>query len=145
MTTSMEWHGLKELREELRRLPEDSRAEAEKVVEGHVNAAYVTIKRVYEAHRVTGTLSTRLSISPLTTRGVMTTGLTLRSGSPLAWLFDHGSEARHYVSVHGVKHLLGRMPARPVFSRTVGFTKRQIRQALTDMLRRRGAQTVTGE
>lgn len=141
----MRWDGLKELAEELRNLPADSQGEAAKIVEAEVNSAFVTIKRVYDAHRFTGTLSKRLTISPLKVRGQFTTGLVLRSGSPLAWLFDNGSQVRHYVTEHGVKHLTGRMPARPVFARTVGFAKRQIRQALKDMMLRRGASKVTGE
>jgi len=139
MASTMEWRGLKELQAELRALPADCQTEAGHIVEGHVNAAYVTIKRVYEAHRFTGTLSNRLTIS------TVKLGLVLRSGSALAWLFDHGSQARHYITENGVTHLTGRMPARPIFGRTVGFAKRKIRADLKAMLLRRGAARVTGD
>lgn len=140
---TMEWRGMDELQKELRALPEESKSEAEKIIEGHVNAAYVTIKRVYEAHRFTGTLSNRLTISPIRKSGQLVAGLVLRSGSPLAWLFDNGSMARHYVTENGVTHVTGRMPARHIFGRTVGFAKRRVLQDLKDMLLRRGASKVT--
>jgi len=136
MASTMEWRGLKELQAELRALPAECQGKAGKIVEGHVNAAYVTIKRVYEQHRFTGTLSNRLTIS------TVKLGLVLRSGSPLAWLFDHGSMTRQYVTEGGKTHLTGRMPARHIFGRTVGFAKRRIREALKDMLLRRGATKV---
>jgi hypothetical protein len=143
MATTVRWDGLKEYRDQLAKLPADCRNEAAKVIEGQVNSAYVTIARVYGEHQFTGTLRKRLAISPLKVAGQMTTGLVLRSGSPLAWLFDHGTQARHYVTVNGVVHLTGRMPARPTFARTVGFTKRKITDLLKAMLLRHGASRVT--
>jgi hypothetical protein len=142
MASSMRWDGLKEFREELRKLPEECRGEAAKVVEGEVNAAYVTVKRVYEAHRFTGFLSSKLAIQPLKVRGALTTGLVLKSGSPLAWLFDNGTQARHYITVNGVTHQTGRMPGFHVFGRTVAFTRRKIRNLLIEMVRRHGATKV---
>ena len=140
--STMRWDGLKEFREELRKLPEACRGEAAKVVEGEVNAAYVTVKRVYEAHRHTGNLSNKLAIAPLKVQGQMVTGLILKSGSPLAWLFDNGTQARHYTTVNGVKHLTGRMPGFHVFGRTVSFTRRKIRARLIEMVKRHGATKV---
>ena len=58
-------------------------------------------------------------------------------------VIDHGSQARHYVTDRGVRHVLGRMPARPTFSRVVIATKRRIGRQLRDMLRRRGATAIT--
>jgi hypothetical protein len=142
MASSMRWDGLRELREELRQLPEACRGEAAKVVEGEVNAAYVTVKRVYEAHRFTGFLSRKLMIEPLKIRGALTTGLVLRSASPLAWLFDNGTQARHYITVNGVKHVTGRMPGFHIFGRTAAFTRRKIRALLIEMVKRHGAAKV---
>lgn len=142
--STMEWRGMDEFREELRKLPEACRGEAAKVVEAEVNGAYVTIKRVYEAHVWTGTLTRRLTISPLKVQGQMTTGLVLRSGSPLAWLFDNGSKARHYVTVNGKKHLTGSMRAYRIFGRTAAFTRRKIRGLLIAMVERHGAKVTDG-
>ena len=145
MAGPLVWRGMQEYREELRQFPEACRGEAAKMIEGEVNGAYVTVKRVYEAHRFTGTLARRLTIAPLTVAGQLTTGLVLRSASRLAWLFDHGSQARHYVTVHGVTHLTGRMPGFHVFGRTAGVTRRKVRGLLIEMVRRRGATTVTDD
>jgi hypothetical protein len=142
MASTMRWDGLKEFREELRQLPEELRGQAAKVVEGEVNAAYVTVKRVYEAHRFTGFLSSKLAIQPLKVSGLLTTGLVLKSGSPLAWLFDNGTQARHYITVNGVTHQTGRMPGFHVFGRTVAFTRRKIRGLLIEIVRRHGATKV---
>jgi len=135
--SGMVWHGMKEYQDEIRKMPEDCRREAANLIEAGVNSAYATVKRVYEAHRFTGTLSNRLTIS------VKPCGFTLRSASPLAWLFDNGSQARHYVTERGKTHLTGRMPATHIFSRTVGFTRRKLSQQFREMLFRRGAASVT--
>jgi len=143
--TFVVWNGLNEYREELRNLPKDCTGEALHVVEGGVNSAYQTISAVYGAHHFTGTLQKRLRISPMKVRGEFVTGLMLTSGSPLAWIFDNGTQARHYVTEHGVTHATGRMPPTHIFSSTVGKTKRKIVQQLKDMVLRRGASTVSGE
>ena len=148
--STMRWDGLAAFREELRQLPEACRGEAAKVVEGEVNAAYVTVKRVYEAHRHTGTLSKRLAIAPLKVQGQMTTGLILKSGSPLAWLFDNGSQVRHYTGTDkrghvNVNALRGKMPGYHIFGRTAAFTRRKIRALLIEMVRRHGAVKVTDD
>jgi hypothetical protein len=146
--STFRWDGLKEYRDQLAKLPEDCRGEAAKTIEGVVNGAYVTIARVYGEHQLTGTLRRRLVIAPLKVAGQMTTGLVLRSGSPLAWLFDNGSQARHYTEESGVPHSTGKMwgktPPTHIFARTVGFGKRKITDQLKAMLLRHGATRVTG-
>jgi hypothetical protein len=143
--TFVVWNGLNEYREELRQLPEACTGEAAHIVEAGANGAYVTISAVYGAHHFTGTLQKRLTLSPLKVSGQFTTGLKLTSGSPIAWLFDNGSQARHYVTEKGVTHVTGRMPPSHIFSSTVGKTKRAIVQNLKDMVMRRGATSVSGE
>ena len=139
------WNGLAEYKEQLRTLPEACTGEALHVIEGGVNGAYQAISQVYGEHHFTGTLQKRLRISPLKVNAQFTTGLTLTSGSPLAWLFDHGSQARHYVTENGVTHATGRMPPTPIFVSTVVKTKRKIVEQLKDMVLRRGASAVSGE
>lgn len=140
--TSVVWSGLDEYREQLRQLPEACLGEARKAIEGEANASYVTIASVYEAHRFTGTLRRLLTLSPLTLKGQLTTGLVLKSGSPLAWLFDHGSEARHWK--RNGKYV-GRMPATFIFTRTVGRARRRLTEQFIALLFRHGASKVTGE
>ena len=143
MKTQMVWNGMAEYKEELRQLPAECTGEAAKVVEAGATGAYQTIRAVYAAHHFTGTLEKQLRISPLKINGQFVTGLVLTSGSPLAWLFEHGSQARHYDTANGVKHLTGKMPPTPIFNSTVGKTKRAIVQQLKDIVLRRGATAVT--
>lgn len=144
------WDGLAEFQAELQALPEDCRGEAAKAIEGGVNSAYQTISSVYGRHRFTGTLQRRLTIKA--TRG----GLVLRSGSPIAWLFDNGSQARHYtgtdkrgrVYVNASRGAMwGKTPNPPthIFSRTVGAERRKLAALFVAMLLRRGAVSVVDD
>jgi len=137
------WDGLAEYKEELRQLPAACLGEGRHAVEGGVNGAYVAISTVYGAHRVTGTLQKRLKITPLKVSGQYSTGLVLTSGSPIAVLFDRGSQARHYVTVNGVDHVTGRMPPNPIFTSSVAKAKREIVAKLKEIVLRRGAVSVT--
>lgn len=133
------WDGLKEYLAELKQLPAESEREAGKLIEGGVNAAFVTIKQVYVAHRHTGALAKRLTIAPI--KG----GLQLKNTSPIAWLFDNGSQARHWASGKSTGRMWGKTPPTHIFARTVGQERRRLTNQFKDMLLRRGAATVTGE
>lgn len=138
---TMVWTGLEEFKAALAQLPEACLGEAEKAIESEANAAYVTIAAVYGAHIHTGTLRRLLTLSPLKRTGVVS-GLQLRSGSPLAYIFDAGTEARHWKK-NG--KYTGRMPPTWIFSRTVGRARRNLTQRFKEMLLRQGAAKVTGE
>lgn len=142
------WHGMREYLAELQKLPAEARAEAAKAIEGEVNAAYVTVKRVYLDHKFTGTLARRLTISP------MAGGVVLRSGSPIAWLFDNGSKARHYTGTDKRGRVFsnadrgamwGHTPPTHVFASAVAKGRRTLTRKFKEMLLRRGAVSVTGE
>jgi len=87
--------------------------------------------------------------SALKVAGQFTTGLVLKSGSPLAWLFDNGSQARHYVTKGGKDHKTGAMwgktPPTHIFTRTVAKGKRAVVDRIKTMMLRRGATSVAGE
>jgi hypothetical protein len=139
MASGFVWHGLKEYMDELRKLPDECKGEAAKLIEGSVNSAYVTVARVYDAHRHTGNLRRRLTISP------MKGGLVLRSGSPIAWLFDNGSQARHWASGKSTGAMWGKTPPTHIFAKTVAQERRKLTEQYKAMLLRRGAASVTGE
>jgi predicted NAD/FAD-dependent oxidoreductase len=140
------WNGLAEFKEELRQLPEACTVEAAHLIEGEVNSAYVAISQVYGAHHFTGTLQKKLT-KTLLNETQFATGWKLTSGSPLAWLFDNGSQARHYTTPSGAVHqtgaMWGRTPPTHIFSSTVGKTKRALVQKLKEMVLRHGASTVS--
>lgn len=134
----MVWHGLDEFRAQLRQVPATCRNEAARIVEGGVNSAFVQISTVYGRHRYTGTLQNRLTIAPLRVRGEFTTGLVLKSGSPLAWLFDNGSQARHWKtgSKKSTGKMWGRTPPTHIFLKTVIKTRREITDRVHGMVHR---------
>jgi hypothetical protein len=138
MPTGLVWDGLKEYQEELRRLPEECKKESLNLIQAAVNSAYVTISTVYGRHRFTGTLQARLRITPLKD------GLRLVSGSPLAWIFENGSQARHWKSGRSTGEMWGRTPNPPthIFTRTVGNARRTLAKQFREMLLRRGATQV---
>jgi len=139
------WTGLAEYRAELQALPTACTGEAAKVIEGEVNGAYVAVAQVYGAHRHTGTLRKRLQIVPLKVSGNLTTGRELKSGSPIAWLFDNGSQARHWASGKNTGTMWGKTPPTHIFARSVGRARRNVTNLLKAMVLRRGATTVTGD
>jgi hypothetical protein len=132
------WDGLTEYRAALEALPETCTTEASHIVEGAANAAYVAVGTVYGSHTFTGTLAKRLKLTPLNEQKYVT-GMKLTSGSPLAWLFDNGTQARH--TKFGANR--GRMPPTHTFSGAVGKEKRRAAQQLREMLERQGASSVT--
>jgi hypothetical protein len=134
---SLVWDGFAEFRAALDALPEDCRAEAATLIAAEVKTAYTLIAAVYAAHRVTGTLVARLQITTIPG------GFRLVSGSPIAWLFDNGSQARHWRSGKSTGTMWGKTPPTHIFARTVGVARRTLTARFTAMLTRRGAASVT--
>jgi hypothetical protein len=145
MANRVVWSGLKEYYAELKQLPDACTGETEKLIEGEVNGAYTTVSQVYGAHRHTGTLQKRLTIAPLKRKGQFIAGRELRSGSPIAWLFDNGSQARHWASGKSTGTMWGKTPPTHIFAKTVAKARRALTLQYKAMLLRRGAKTVTGE
>jgi hypothetical protein len=151
--STMVWDGLSDYLKELEQLPQDCHDEAAKLIEGEVNHAYLTISQVYGAHRFSGRLQNRLSISTLAV-GRYVYAMVLKSGSPIAWLFDNGSQARHYTGtdksgrtyVDADRGSMGsKTPPTHIFARTVGKAKRTLTTQFHNLLVRHGAVSVTGD
>jgi hypothetical protein len=135
--------GLEELKAQLRALPEDLADEASVIVQEHAQTAAAAVRAVYASHRDGGDLTEGVVVE-INTWGRFGTSVVVRSKAKHAWLFDHGSQARHYITRHGVQHLTGRMPARPTFIPTMMRFRRAMYVALADMLRAHGL-IVTGQ
>jgi hypothetical protein len=136
VSVTFEIEGLEELRMALRHLPTDLAGEATHLVQAATNGAEATIKAGYAAHVVSGELLKKFTAT-LTVTGIAALG-TLRNRSPLAFIFENGTEARHYVSKHGVTHLTGRMRGLHVFVPTMIRKRRQLDDGLRDLLERHG-------
>lgn len=125
-----QWQGLHELYEGLRQLPEDLTGEASHIIEAAKNGAEAEIKAGYPSR--TGDLRDHLS-STLERSGFAVIGRIVNS-SKLAWIFEHGTEARH--NALGANR--GTMPAGHVFIPIVQRKRRQMYEQLKDVLRRAG-------
>ena len=136
------FQGLDELRAKLRALPPELTGEASKIVEGEANGAAATVKAVYGQHAVTGNLRDKLVVNHTAPTG-FTAKSVVRSNSPLAWLFDNGSQARHYITASGKTHATGKMwgktPPTHIFARTMSRARRSMHEKLAAMLERHGA------
>lgn len=136
MSTTLRFEGLDELRAELRTLPAHLTGEGGHLVEAATNGAAVLIKAEYGKHRVTGDLVDKVT-SDVETSGFGVIG-TVKSGSTLAYIFENGTEARHYITVNGQKHLTGRMPPMHIFVPTMQRERRRMYAQLKALLERAG-------
>lgn len=133
--------GLADLKQALLNLPKELQAEAGHIVQGHANAAAVKIKAAYP--RITGRLRDKVNVTYDLTTGVAASAV-VKNPSPLAYIFENGTEARHYTTVNGKVHQTGRMPGFHVFIPTVMQERRVMYPDLKDLLVRKGL-TVTGD
>ena len=132
--------GLEELKTALRNLPAELTSEGGHIVEGRANGAAATIKGGYPSR--SGELRDKLTVEH--TRSRFGARSIVRNSSKYADEFEHGSEARHYVTKNGVKHLTGKMPPNPLFTQTVIRARRAMYDDLRGLLTRAGLQ-VSGE
>lgn len=135
--------GLEELKAEMKTFPADLAGEASHIVEGAANAAATDIKQGYASHRVTGDLQDGVYVSH-PSKGQLVPAAVVKNTSPLAWIFENGSEARHYISVNGVKHETGRMPPGHVFLPRIIKWRRVMNEELKALVARKGLQ-VSGD
>lgn len=109
MSASLKWEGMFEFRARLRAMPADLRREAGPIVVESAEQAAADIRGAYP--RWTGNLADHVVVKTIEA-GPFGVSAMVRSTAPHAWLFENGSQARHYFTYkNGVKKLLGRMPA----------------------------------
>lgn len=154
--TRMVFTGLAELKAALRNLPAELAGEASHLIEGAANAAAADIKAQYHV-RTTNLNSTSLKAPGGLRDGVVVThfdkgkfhpGAIVKSTAPHAWLYDNGSQARHYITAGGTPHETGAMWGRTapthVFVRALIKNRHRMYQQLKDLLVRKGL-VVTGD
>jgi hypothetical protein len=140
--------GIDELREALRSLPADLAAEAATEVTAAAQAAEADVRQVYEAHVASGTLAARLSVS--TSTSAFGANAKVKNTSPIAFIFENGTQARHYVTASGAQHATGAMwgktpePPTHTFVRAMQARRKAMYERLRAILERQGLQ-VTGE
>ena len=114
-------------------------------MQAHANAAAARIKSAYGDHWITGELTqkSRPSTYDLTT-GVAASAVVTNT-SRLAYIFENGTEARHYVTVNGQQHLTGKMPGFHVFIPVVMQERRNMYADIADRYCVANGLTVTGD
>lgn len=142
MSATLTIQGLDAFREALRNLPAELTAEANSIVQGAATAAAAGARANYGRHRRTGDLENKVTVKPRA-QGPLSASYQVKSGSRLAFIFEHGTQVRHYVTSGGRRHLTGKMPPFHAFVPPVLTARRAMNQSLIDLLRRHGL-VVTG-
>lgn len=135
--------GLEELKADLRNLPEALANEGGVIVQEHAFTAAAAVRAVYERHRVSGNLANGVVVET-PARNRFGVGMVVRSKAKHAWLFDNGSQARHWASGKSTGAMWGKTPPTHVFVATMMRFRRAMYRSLGDLLRRHGL-TVSGE
>jgi hypothetical protein len=136
---SLVFDGLADLKRDLLNLPKELQAEAGHIVQAHANAAAVQIKAAYP--KITGRLRDKVAVTYDLTTGVAASAV-VRNPSPLAYIFENGTEARHYVTVNGKIHRTGKMTGMHVFIPRVMQERRKMYGDLKDLLVRKGLKAI---
>jgi hypothetical protein len=135
MPVTLRFDGLEELRAAFRNLPAELTGEAAHIIEGEANAAATEIKRGY--HVRTGHLRDHLTVTHFE-KGRFSAGAIVKNTAPHAWLYDNGSQARHWASGKSTGAMWGRTPPTHLFVRTMIKHRRVMWGKLKELLVRHG-------
>jgi hypothetical protein len=144
--------GLFELKQALRDLPKELTDDAQAIIFESADQAGASLTANYPVRRTglnpglkrkspwfaPGRL--QKSVRVIKEAGQFTTTARVKSNDPIAWLYDHGSEARH----HDSGKLVGRMPPTFLFIKTMIRYRRAMYDQLRALLESKGIK-VTGE
>jgi len=140
----LHWVGLDELRAALLQLPEDLASDAESIVNDAAQAAFDEIYAAYPVR--TGNLRNGLKVQTLSHAfdarvgsRALGAGAILYNNAPHAYMFEHGTEARHT----DIGADRGRMPPGKVFIPRVMRHRRRMYEELVAMMESHGL-LVTG-
>lgn len=128
--------GLEELKKSLRQLPDELHGEAEKIIEGESNAAALQVRQKYGL--VSGKLVQGVIVEKVE-RTRFFAGRRVVSKSPLAFLYENGTQVRHTE----LGYNRGRMPPAHVFVPAMIRARKLMYEKLRDMMKRKGLK-VTG-
>lgn len=146
-STTVRWDGLQDLYKQLRNLPDDLVMQAANIVAFHAESAATDIEAAYP-YGPAGRFRKGDPIEPGNLKaGMGAVGLSggrwginylVINRAKHAWIYEHGTRARHYYTVNGIRKLVGSMPARPTFIPRVITWRRRMVDALAAMLERQG-------
>lgn len=134
MSTKLQLNGLAELRSALRNLPDELKADAQRIVTDAANGAAVAIRRGYPV--VSGKLRDGIDVAQVeSSRGGVTAKVTSRARH--SHLFENGTGQRR--AANGANR--GRMPKAPTNEAMIPVVIRQRRTMVTrliDLVKRAG-------
>jgi hypothetical protein len=134
-------NGLAELRDALRKLPYELKADAQHIVEGAANGAAAEVKQNYVRGK-TGNLIAGVSVRHSEV-GSFGAGAIVINRAKHAWIYENGTQVRH--TAKGAYR--GVMPPAPpgrAFIPVMIKKRRQMYQQLKDLLVRAGLQVTGG-
>ena len=131
MSMQFKWQGLLELQQQLHALPDHLREVARYIIEDTAQDAAVEIRGAYP--RKTGKLASSVTVT-LRTSGPYGVVAQVRNTAPHAFIFEHGTVARH--TTEGWAR--GVMPAGNVFLPRIYRHRRRMYERLTQVLRDEG-------
>jgi len=142
MSAHVEIEGLDDLIAELRKLPRDLADEATVIVERAATTAFNQISINYSRHWRTGELATHMRQTEQ--RSTFGADVLVKNTSKLAYLAENGTQARHYITHNGVRHVNGRMPALHAFQPPVDRNQQRMYDEFRRLLQRHGME-VSGD
>jgi len=135
MPASVTWDSLDDLKDALMHLPEELAGEASHIVEGVANAAAAEIRQTYPVF--TGNLRDHVEVDTYDS-GKYGVHARVRNTAKHAFIFENGTEARHYYTDNNVEHATGRMPPGHVFIPIMMKHRRRMYVLLAELLERHG-------
>jgi hypothetical protein len=132
--------GLTELREALRRLPEELSTEAGAIVQAHAEDAFRQMDAKYAEHEWTGNLRRGLSMTMETAYLRFGARAVVRNRAPHAYWAEHGTQMRETLGRKSVKAGVSRgaMPPLQIFIPIAMRVRRRMVAALIALVRRAG-------
>lgn len=135
MSNRLTFDGLAELRRELKNLPQEMTGEARHEVEAAANGAASEIKRGYPA--ISGRLRDGVIVTHLDP-GPFGAGAEVKNTAPHAWLYDNGSQARHWISGKSTGRMWGHTRPTHHFVRNAIKARKRMYERLKAMIARKG-------
>jgi hypothetical protein len=137
MPTKFNFIGLDQFKADLRNLPAALTTDSDGVVQDNAENAGDAVRAAYRRHVLTGTLANGVRVKKKRA-GKYGTAYLVESTSPLATIFEKGTEVRHYITVKGKTKLVGRMPAFNLFGPIMARHRRFMWLDLWRLLRKHG-------
>lgn len=151
MSSKVTFDGVEELHRLLRTFPEILTAEGQRIAEGTANAMASDIRQAYPVRKTglhpgprrqspwyaPGNLLARIAVTHFD-RGKFIAGSMVKNRAPHAYIFENGTDARHYYESSGKRHATGKMPPGRVFIPAAMRWRARMRQELIAMVERHG-------